>query len=427
MTHRSITLRLCIMMFLEYAVRGMWYPYLANYLGAPRSVHGLGFTSGQIGWVLGFANALGAFTAPIIAGQVADRYLNAERALAILHCVAAVLLFLNASSMTFVPFFCIMLCFSIAYVPTQSLANSLALSHLTDREHRYPRVRMWGTIGWIVTSALFTYVVLRSGNQATDIARIPYAMRAAAVLAIGYAGYAFFVLPPTPPADSFGGQALSLRSLKLLSQPSVLVLMLIALPIAAIHTAYYLNIGPFLSSVVGVPLKLVGPTLAIAQLSEVFFLFTLGPLLRRFGYTAILTAGAVAQAIRFIVFALDLPAPFVIVSLSLHGVAFACFFTTAILYVEQVFPPRVRHSAQTVFGIVLFGLGPALAGPYSELFDRFTRQTAAGAVPDFRAIWWIQAAIAAVSAIAILVFFRQRAASVENVAHAGPVEPVTEP
>lgn len=413
MTHRSITLRLCIMMFLEYAVRGMWYPYLANYLGAPRSLHGLGFTSGQMGWVLGFANALGAFTAPFIAGQVADRYVNAEKALAVLHACAAVLLFLNAASVTFAPFFGIMLCFSIAYVPTQSLSTSLALSHLTDREHSYPRVRMWGTIGWIVTSASFTYFVLRSGDHATNIGRIPDAMRAAAIMAFCYAGYAFFLLPATPPADTARGPQPRVGTLRLLRKPSVLVLMLIALPIAAIHTAYYLNIGPFLSGVVGVPLKLVGPTLAISQLSEVVFLFVLGRLIRRFGYKNVLIAGAAAQALRFTIFALDLPAPLAILALSLHGVAFACFFATAILYVEQVFPPQVRHSAQTAFGIVLFGLGPALAGPYSQLFDQFTTQTPAGVIPNFRAIWWTQAAIAAVSAIAILIFFRPQAASTD--------------
>ena len=410
MTHRSITFRLCIMMFLEYAVRGMWYPYLANYLGAPRSLHGLGFTSGQTGWVLGFANALGAFTAPVIAGRVADRYLNAEKALAILHAFAAVLLFLNAASATFAPFFGIMLCFSIAYVPTQSLSTSLALSHLTDREHSYPRVRMWGTIGWIVTSATFTYVVLRSGDHATNIARIPDAMRAAAIMAFCYVFYAFFLLPATPPAGTARGSQTQVGSLRLLRKPSVLVLMLIALPIAAIHTAYYLNIGPFLSGIVGVPLKFVGPTLAISQMSEVVFLFVLGRLIRRFGYKTMILAGAGAQALRFTIFALNLPAPLAILALSLHGVAFACFFTTAILYVEQVFPPQIRHSAQTVFGIVLFGLGPALAGPYSQLFDQFTKHTSAGTVPNFQAIWWTQAAIAAVSAIAILIFFWPQAA-----------------
>src|SRR5208283_2077870 len=99
----------------------------------------------------------------------------------------------------------------------------------------------------------------------------------------------------------------------------------------------------------GVPLRWVGPTLAISQVSEVAFLFVLGPLLRRFGYKTILLAGASAQAIRFAIFALNPPAPLVIVSLTLHGVAYACFFTTAVLYVDQLFPRQFRHSAQTAF------------------------------------------------------------------------------
>ncbi len=266
---------------------------------------------------------------------------------------------------------------------------------------------MWGTMGWALTSACFTYIVLRGNDHAANISRIPYAMRTAAILAICYACYALFALPATPPRDTDRQRRISSQALRLFRQPSVLVLMLIAMPIAAIHTAYYLNIGPFLSDVVGIPLKFVGPTLALSQLSEVVFLFTLGPLLGLFGYRTILTMGAAAQAFRFAIFAINPPAPVVIASLCLQGIAYACFFTTAILYIEQVFPPKVRHSAQTVFGIVLFGLGPALAGPYSQLFDRFTKQTAGGVVPDFRAVWWTQAGIATVSAIALLLFFVQ--------------------
>ena len=225
------------MMFLEYAVRGMWYPFLANYLRASRSDHGLGFTQGQNGWVLGFAGALGAVTAPLVGGRIADRYLNAERALAILHCLAGMLLFLNASSQSFAAFLLIMICFSLVYAPTQSLANSLAFSHLVDREHTYPRVRLWGTLGWIVTSALFTFVVLTAPDHASNIARIPWAMRTAGVMAILYAGYAFFLLPKTPPADVSTGPLLPTRALGLLRIPSVLVLCLLAIPVAAIAKA----------------------------------------------------------------------------------------------------------------------------------------------------------------------------------------------
>jgi nucleoside transporter len=394
------------MMFLEYGVRGMWYPFLANYLAASRGDHGLGFTSGQTGWVLGFAGALGGVTAPILAGRVADRYLNAERALAILHCIAGALLFLNASSTTFSGFLLIMILFSIAYAPTQALTNSLALSHLDDREHQFPRVRLWGTLGWIISSALFTFVVLRSPVHATNVGRIPQAMRAAGAMAIVYAAYAFFLLPKTPPADSEPGPILPVRALRLLKNRSVLVLSLVAIPVAAIHTAYYLNIGPFLSDVVGIRLKMVGPTLAIAQLSEVGCLFILGQMLKRFGYATILTFGITAQALRFAIFAINPPASIVCVSLALHGIAFACFFTTATLYIERVSPPEIRHSTQIVFGLIMFGIGPALAGPYAALFDRMMIQTSTGPLPDYRVIWWTQAAIAVACALGVPLLFR---------------------
>ncbi len=93
-------------------------------------------------------------------------------------------------------------------------------------------------------------------------------------------------------------------------------------------------------------------------------------------------------------------------ALALHGVAFACFFTTGTLYIESVSPPDIRHSTRTCFGMVLYGIGPALAGPYSQRFDQMVLHTAAGIVPNFAAIWWTQAGIARACALVIAIGFR---------------------
>ena len=65
--------RLGIMMFLQYAVWGVWLSILPTYLQSPMAEGGLGFSSGQIGWILGLAGSIGAVCAPFIAGQFADR------------------------------------------------------------------------------------------------------------------------------------------------------------------------------------------------------------------------------------------------------------------------------------------------------------------------------------------------------------------
>ena len=81
---KLIKSRLCVMMLLQYAVWGVWMPVLATYLQSPIADGGLGFTSGQVGWILGLAGSIGAVCAPFIAGQLADRYFSTEKFLAVL-------------------------------------------------------------------------------------------------------------------------------------------------------------------------------------------------------------------------------------------------------------------------------------------------------------------------------------------------------
>ena len=76
--------RLSLMMFLQYAVWGIWLPVLATYLQSPVANGGLGFTSGQVGLIIGVAGSIGAVSAPFIAGQFADRYFSTEKFLAVL-------------------------------------------------------------------------------------------------------------------------------------------------------------------------------------------------------------------------------------------------------------------------------------------------------------------------------------------------------
>src|SRR2546426_9601042 len=93
----NATSRLCVMMFLQYAVWGVWLPYLANYLTGPVDKGGLGFTGGQMGWILGLAGSAGAITAPFLAGQVADRFINAEKYLGLLLIGGGIVKYLTAS------------------------------------------------------------------------------------------------------------------------------------------------------------------------------------------------------------------------------------------------------------------------------------------------------------------------------------------
>ena len=161
--------RLSLMMFLQYAVWGVWLPVLGGYLGSPAASGGLGFSGGQIGMILGTAGACGAILAPFIAGQVADRFMNAERALGLLLCVGAVANWLLAGAKTYESFLGLSIAYSILYMPTLSLTNSIAMANLSNANKDFPRVRVWGTIGWIVASAAFPLMWLQDHLQLTVV------------------------------------------------------------------------------------------------------------------------------------------------------------------------------------------------------------------------------------------------------------------
>ena len=93
--------RLGAMMFLQYAVWGIWLPVLAVYLQSPIADGGLGFTSGQVGWIIGLAGSIGAASAPFIAGQFTDRYFSTEKFLAVLLVLGGIVKIITAYQDTF--------------------------------------------------------------------------------------------------------------------------------------------------------------------------------------------------------------------------------------------------------------------------------------------------------------------------------------
>jgi MFS family permease len=132
--------------------------------------------------------------------------------------------------------------------------------------------------------------------------------------------------------------------------------------------------------------------MAVGQISEVASLLFLSLLLKRVGYRAVFCIALSAFVARFVLFAIGSPPALVIVGASLHGICFACFFAAAYVFVEKIAPADARHSAQTLFNLIVFGVGPILAGFYNGLFDRFTLHGA----QDYRPFWWTQSAIAAI-------------------------------
>lgn len=416
MTRGATGRRLSTMMFLQYAVWGVWLLFLPNYLGAAPDKGGLGFSGGQIGWILGLAGSIGAVAAPFIAGQVADRYMNAERALAILLLTGGIVKIVTAYVHGYWLFLALSVAYSVLYMPTLALTNSAAMANLDDPERKFPLVRSLGTLGWIVSSSLFPYIWLSavSADGTLDAAentrRVADSLIVSGVIAIFYAGFCLWCLPKTPPKKSVEHPLAFAGAFALLRHRGFLVVTLAGLPISMIHMAYFFRITPFLTDAVEVPLKWTGLILSLGQWSELVFLALLALFIKRVGYKWVLAIGGLGYVVRFAIFASTDSIALVALAQTLHGVCYGCFFAGAYLYVDRVAPADIRHSAQTVFAIIMLGLGPILAGFYNQFFDRYTLpRLVDGEIlvgQSYVEFWWVQSAVAVICTLFLAVAFR---------------------
>jgi nucleoside transporter len=402
--------RLSVMMLLQYAVWGAWLPVASRYLSA-----GLGFSETQISLLLGLAGSVGAITAPFLAGQIADRYFSTERCLAALLVVGGALKWITAYQTSYAAWLWLSILYGVVYMPTLSLSNSMAFAHLADPKRQFGWVRLWGTIGWIAASWVFPMVWLQTGLHLSAVPpfvvgdevpgatlRLVDALRFSGMLSFGYAAFCL-VLPHTPPKREGVEPLAFAKAFRLFRRPSLAVLIGASLVISAIHQVYFIQTGKFLPTL-GLRDADIGPAMTIGQFSEILVIGALGLMLRRLGFRAVITIGALAYFARYGVWSLtDLPVGLLVASQALHGLCYACFFAAGFVYVDRMAPGDVKSSAQTVFGILILGGGPVLGGMLSGwLGETFS----AGGTLDFAPLWRILSLLGLATAVLFAALFK---------------------
>ena len=408
--------RLSGMMFLQYALWGAWLPLTARYLSASVTEGGLGFTGTQIGMILGLAGSLGAAFAPFIAGQLADRYFSTEKFLAVLMLVGGVLKWYTSMQTTYSAWLILSIAYSIVYMPTIALTNSLTFFHIDDPDNEFPKIRVWGTIGWIVASWAFPMIWLQSnlsfqwmppffvGVEVSDVtARLADALKFSGIISIFYAGYCF-LLPHTPPkADAVEKLAFK-KAFLLFKKPSFKTLVIASLAISIVHQIYFIQAGPFLSHI-GLKDSQIGPAMTIGQFAEIITMIFLGYFLKNLGFRKVITIGTVAYFARYAVFGTEsLPVWLIVVSQALHGICFAFFFAAAFMYVDRITDKDIRHSAQTVFGIIILGGGPVIGGWLSGFLQEYYT---VNDVFNFSNFWYTIAGLSILTTVFFFTSFRE--------------------
>ncbi len=403
----GIKIRLCLMMFLQFFIWGGWFVTMGSYLAS--NLHASGAETG-----LAYATqSWGAMLAPFIVGLIADRYVNAERLLGMIHLAGSVLLYALFSSREFTGFYPLLLGYMILYMPTLALVNAIAFRQMSDPARYFSAIRVWGTVGWIVAGLVISFLFAwdSSTGMTQGLLKNTFLMCSIASFALGWYS---FTLPNTPPlAGSAAHQRLAgllgLDALALLKQRNFVVFFVASILICIPLAFYYQDANQFLTEI-----HVANATgkQTIGQMSEVLFMLSIPVFLTRFGMKVTLLLGMAAWVLRYALFAFGNAHPLgflLILGIALHGVCYDFFFVSGQIYTDSKAGAQAKSAAQGLITLATYGLG-MLIGFWTA--GRIDDWYAMDGVHDWHAIWLYPCGFAAVVCVLFAAAFRNETVAI---------------
>jgi nucleoside transporter len=407
---RRIYFRLSLMMFLQFFVWGAWFVTLGTHLG------NIGFTGSQIGYTY-LMNNIAAIISPFFVGMVADRYFASQKVMGVLHLLGGVILYASADITTVGWLVFGLLLYNLAYMPTLALVNAVSFHQMKSPDAEFPRVRVWGTIGWIAAGLMITLIQFKFF---ADVEKSSMPLKMAAIGSILLGLYSF-TLPNTPPQnvgkEITAGEVLGFKALRLMKERSFFIFVLCSLLIS-IPLAFYYNFTNLFLNDLG--MQGVAGKQSMGQMSEVIFMILMPFFFVRLGVKKMLLVGMLAWVARYTFFAngsLGASAWMLYAGILLHGVCFDFFFVTGQIYTDRRASKDIRASAQGFIALITYGVGIGLGSLVSGyVVDAFT----VNGVKDWRMIWYIPAAFAALVAVFFALMFKDSKSTSELAADARP-------
>ena len=381
MRYRDVKLRLVVLSFLQFAVWGAYLTSMGRYLGGA----GMGGSIGQFYSVQGVVSIF----MPAIVGIIADRWIPAQRMLALCHAVSAVLMGVTgyigmvegANVMADDIFWTYALAVAF-YMPTLALFNSVSYSVLgragLDTVRAFPPIRVFGTVGFVVSML----VVDVTGYQDDYRQFLASAVWGAAVAVYSLS------LPHCPVVGAAGKRSLvsmlGLDAFGLFRNRRMALFFVFSVLLGAalqvsngFANTYIRGFGDMEEYAGAFAVEHTNVLISLSQFSEIVCILFIPFFLKRFGIKRVMLMAMLAWVFRFGFFALGNPAmPGVllfVLSMLVYGVAFDFFNISGSLFVDKEVPVGLRSSAQGLFMLMTNGLGASVGVVAAQaVVDHFT-------------------------------------------------------
>lgn len=332
--------------FFYFAFVGCFIPYFSLYLKS------IGLSAWDIG-VLMSLMPLMRMLAPAFWGWLADR-LGRKTALIRNALVASVIAFagflLTRDFLYLALTMAVMSCFWSASLP---LLEALTLGHLRQQMERYGRIRLWGSVGFIVAVQGVGLLL-----DALPLISIPWTC-------LGLLGGALLItmgLPESEPVAVDHGSG-GLR--EVLAQPAVIALLAAGFMMSVAHAPLYTFLSIHLVDV-GYGKAAIGGLWSLGVMAEIVVFAFMPRLMGMGSLRNILLLCFALAALRFFMIGWMAAWPAAIVAAQfLHGATFGAHHAASITALNRWFPPRHQATAQSLYGSICYGAGGVVGGLFA--------------------------------------------------------------
>ena len=419
----NIKFRLTLLNFLEFAVWGAYLTSMGTYLA------GVGLGS-HIGWFYSVQGIVSIFM-PALMGILADRWMEGQRVLSLCHTLAGVFMiaascygFQAGSNPDFSTLFSLYTLSVAFFMPTIALSYSVAYSALEkaglDTVKAFPPIRVWGTVGFIVTM----WVVDLCGLQST-----PRQWMVSGALSLVMAAYSLTMPRMRINKDESQQktlvEALGLNAFRLFLKPRLAVFLAFAMLLGFCLQISNGYANPFITSFGGITeyqstfgVQHANILISLSQVSETLCILLIPFFLSKFGIKKVVLIALMGWVLRFAFFGLGNPGNGVwlfLLSMIVYGVAFDFFNISGSLFINQETDESIRSSAQGLFMMMTNGLGAFVGTLVAQavINNYVFNPQAAGAsgaevIAGWQTCWYLFAAYALVVAILFALFFKNK-------------------
>jgi PPP family 3-phenylpropionic acid transporter len=344
---------------------GLLYAVYFGFVGAsgpyfPLLFDSWGMTALQIGALVALSHLI-RIVAPPVWGWAADRSGQTRNLLQAGAAVMAAMCLLLPQTQSLDPVLrfagaaLTMAVLHLAAAGQGPLTESMSLRLAEGDVGRYGRMRVWGSIGFILTVAGFGHLL-----DAHGVWLLPYLL---AAIAAGLV----LAIRRLPAAAQASGRPHGERLRDQILKPTMLAFLAASLLMILAHAPFYAFFSLYLAHL-GYPKTAIGLFWALGVVAEIGLFLAQRRLFDRFPATMLLLATTVLCVLRFLLTAVAASLPFaaatavLVIAQVLHAATFALHHTASMSLMHQRFGTRYQARAQSLYTAVSYGLGGAVGG-----------------------------------------------------------------